>query len=170
MNSGVLIHIARFIALILIQILVFDQLDLGMYIVPFVYLLFILRLPIEISTPLLLLLGFTLGLTIDFFHNTWGLHTSACVTVALARGYVLKFIAPRDGYEPNQEPSFQGLGFLWFVTYVACLVFVHHIWLFILEAMDVSLLPHILLKIFISTIISTIFVVIVHLLTSISNR
>jgi hypothetical protein len=128
----------RFITLVLFQVLILNHVELGGYLNPFLYVLFILMLPFETPEWLVLLLGFVLGLVVDMFTDTLGMHTSATVFMAFLRKYVLKVIAPRDGYETSFKPTFRQMGFSWFLAYAVILVVAHHLLLFYIEIFRLS--------------------------------
>jgi len=122
-----------FILLILLQVLLFNNIQFSGYVNPYIYLMFIMLLPVEIPAWLLLLLSFITGGIIDFFSGSPGMHSSATVLAGFVRPYVLRLISPRDGYEPNSDPSMIIYGFRWFLIYCAVIVLVHHTALFYLE-------------------------------------
>lgn len=131
-------HIFRFVILVLIQVLVLNNIQLSGFVNPYMYVLFILLLPFETPSWLLLFLGFTLGISIDVFTDTLGMHASACVFLAFLRPYVLNYIALRDGYEVGTSPGILHYGFVWFLKYAAILVFAHHLFLFVVEVFSFS--------------------------------
>jgi len=141
----------QFIFFILIQVFVLNNIQLSGYINPFLYVLFILWLPIEMNKALVMLLAFVLGFSVDIFSDTMGMHASASVFLAFVRPVVLRFIAPRDGYEVNQVPGIKGLGFVWFLTYAFCCVFLHHLFLFFVEVFRFSSVLSTLWRILAST-------------------
>ncbi len=122
-----------FILLILLQVLLFNNIQFSGYVNPYIYLMFIMLLPVEIPAWLLLILSFITGGIIDFFSGSPGMHSSATVLAGFVRPYVLRLISPRDGYEPNSDPSMVTYGFRWFLIYTVVIVFVHHTALFYLE-------------------------------------
>ena len=126
-------NILRFIILVLFQVLVLNNIQFSGYVNPFMYVLFILLLPFETPRWLLLVSGFLLGLSIDVFSGTIGMHAAATVLMAYMRPYVLSLIAPRDGYESGTYPRLYYFGFTWFLNYTIILVFIHHLVLFYLE-------------------------------------
>ncbi len=134
MLNDIVSNTIRFVFLVLLQGLILNDVIVwqGMA-MPYLYLLFLLMLPIETPRWLELLLGLVLGLSIDMFTNTFGIHASACVFLAFLRPVFLSAIAPRDGYEFGQRPSIQDLGISWFLKYAAVLIFAHHFWLFYVE-------------------------------------
>ena len=94
-----------FILLILLQVLVMNNIQFSGYVNPYIYVMIILLLPVEISAWLLLLISFITGFTIDIFSGTPGMHASATVLAGFARPFVLRIISPRDGYESGVAPS-----------------------------------------------------------------
>lgn len=133
MIKNLILYPLQFILLILVQVLVLNNVQFSGFINPFIYIIFILWLPIETPNSLLMFLSFLMGLSIDVFSETLGLHTSAAVFLAFCRPSVLKAIAPRDGYELNQKPSMNQLGTSWFVIYALLCTFLHHFFLFFVE-------------------------------------
>jgi len=126
-------YILRFVILVLIQILIFNNIELSGYINPFIYILFILLLPFDTPGWLLLILGFLLGISIDIFSDTLGMHTIATTLMAFLRPFVLDIIAPRDGYETGSNPTISFYGLSWFFRYAAILTVIHHFVLFYIE-------------------------------------
>ncbi|MDR1667690.1 MAG: rod shape-determining protein MreD [Bacteroidales bacterium] len=134
MIKTVIINIFRFILLIFLQFFLLNNLQFSGYVNPYLYILFILWLPFETSGWLLLLVSFTLGLLIDVSSHTIGYHTMATVFTGYLRYHLLRFIAPRDGYDPGMSPTAPSLGWRWFLKYASLLVAAHHFLLFWLES------------------------------------
>jgi rod shape-determining protein MreD len=134
MITTVRANILRFILLVLLQALVIDHIDLAHgWVVPYIYVLFILLLPFDTPDWATLLLGFLLGMVMDLFSSTPGMHASACVVMAYARIWMLRALVPREGYDPGKRPIIQHMGLAWFTTYAGVLILVHHLWLFFVE-------------------------------------
>ena len=127
-----------FFVLVFVQVLILNNIRLGGYINPYLYVLFILFLPLEIPNWFLLLLAFVLGLAIDMFSNTMGMHAAASVFMAFCRPQVLRIISPRDGYESGKSPTISTMGLNWFFAYSSILVVLHHIALFYIEVFRFS--------------------------------
>lgn len=126
-------NIVRFILLVLVQVLILNNIRISGFMIPYVYVLFILLLPFETPGWLLLVVGFMLGMSIDLFMDTPGMHTFSTVFMAFLRPPVLKVIEPRDGYESGTYPRVAYYGFTWFLKYAAILIIVHHFVLFYIE-------------------------------------
>jgi len=148
-------NILRFIVLILFQVLVMDNVMISGYMIPYIYILFILLMPFETPRWVQLLSGFALGLSMDLFSGTLGMHTAATVLAAFARPYLLDLLAPRDGYETDSFPRIHYYGFLWFLKYSLLIVLIHHLALFYLEVFQLKYFFSTLLRVILSTILST---------------
>ncbi len=138
MITDLLVFASRFILLVLVQVVVLNNIQFGGFINPFVYIMFVMMLPVKISRLLLLLIAFVTGITIDMFSNTMGMHAAACVFMAYTRPGILKLLAPRDGYEAESVPSAREFGFTWFFIYAAILTLIHHFILFYIEVFRFS--------------------------------
>ena len=152
-------NIIRFAILIFVQIMVLNNIQISGHIIPNVYILFILLLPFETPGWLLLLSGFALGLSVDMFTNTIGMHTAATVFMAFLRLYILQVIAPRDGYETGTFPRIYYYGFEWFLKYTLILVFAHHFILFYIEVFRFSEFFSTLLRVLLSSLLSVILII-----------
>ncbi|MDR1673747.1 MAG: rod shape-determining protein MreD [Bacteroidales bacterium] len=127
-------NIIRFFLLVFLQFFVLNNIQFSGFVNPYLYVLFVLWLPFETPGWLLLTSSFVMGLTIDIGSSTIGYHTIATVFMAYLRFHLLRFIAPRDGYEPNMSPTIPSLGSAWFLKYVGMLVVAHHLLLFWIES------------------------------------
>lgn len=138
MSRHIIINIFSFIALVVLQIFVFNNIQLMGFVNPYVYILFILLLPLETPRWLLLILAFLLGYTIDYFSHTIGLNIAATVFVAYLRPKLINLIIPK--IEPRSEVKIGivGFGFKSFFLYTSILVLIHHLSLFFLEIFRLS--------------------------------
>ncbi len=153
----VLQNIFRFILLVLFQVLVLNNIQFLGYINPYLYILFILALPVQMPRWFLLLLAFVLGLTIDVFSNTIGMHAFATVFVAFYRNGIIKlFTNIEEGNNPT--PSFHTFGVSAYVKYVIVLVLIHHSTLFMLEAFSFTHFWIMLAKILLSSLVTVLLI------------
>lgn len=162
----------RFCVLVLLQVLLLDSISLQWWsqpagfpvFIPLVYPLFLLLLPFETPVPLLLLLGFALGLTVDTFSNTPGMHAAACVLMAYLRTNVLTALLPKHLSEyPNQAPNVKNMGWMPFLTYALFLVLVHHLLYFLVELWSLRNIGYLLIKILASSL-TTMTLILIYLL------
>ncbi len=164
MNNIYLKNIIRFILLVLLQILVLNNMNLMGYMNPYVYILFILLLPADISGSLLLLLAFVTGITIDYFGNTLGLNAAATVLMAFARPWILNSFFKNIEFGQNEEPGISKMGFGKFLRYTFILVLIHHTALFLLEVFSFEEFRETFYRIMISSLFSTFIIMILVLL------
>ena len=165
MNST-LKNIIRFIILILLQVTIFNNIQLSGFINPYLYVLFILLLPFDTPPWLLLVLSFFMGLSIDIFSNTIGIHASACVFMGFLRPYVLNYISVRDNYECNIEQGLYVYGFSWFLKYALILILAHHSFLFVVEVFSFQNFGDTIIRILLSSIFTLILVIISQFIIS----
>lgn len=118
----------------------------------FIYIAFILFLPIETNILLLMVLGFMLGFLVDVFYDSLGMHASALVLVAFVRNFWLSRITPQGGYDAGEGPTLTANGLQWILIYTLPLLFIHHFALFFIEAGGFGLIGYTLSKVFFSTI------------------
>jgi uncharacterized integral membrane protein len=162
--NEVLRNSIRFVLLVLLQVLIVQNIHLGAYVILFPYILFILLLPFETPKLLVMLLAFFTGLVIDMFYDTAGVHAAVCTLIGYSRHYVLKVLAPREGYDAVQSPTIQSMGAVWFTTYSATIIFIHHLFFFYLEIFRFSEFFTTLLRVFLSTIGTFAFVYVIQFL------
>lgn len=170
MNNKLILNIFRFIGLLLLQILVIDNIRLGYYIHPYVYVLFIFLLPFNTKNWQLMSLGFITGLSIDLFNGTPGLNAAATVFMAFIRPYVINNMTRRKEVNMNDEPSLNNMGFSWFMVYSILLLTAHNLVLFLLEAFSFKLIGVVLLQTLMSVISSLMLIFIILLLFKKSNK
>jgi hypothetical protein len=134
MSRQGILQIIYFFLYLVAQVLLFKRLVFFDTAFCFLYVAFILLLPVEINHLALMIIGFFLGFTIDVFYDSLGLHALSLVLVAYLRNYWLAAITPQGGYEGGSTPTLAANGFQWFLVYAVPMVFVHHLLLFFAEA------------------------------------
>lgn len=158
MNRTLLINIVRFVLLLATQILIFNKFDLLGYINPYPYILFILLYPVNANKARVLLASFCLGLTLDIFMNSGGVHTTACLILARLRPTYFKF-AFGLSYEYQTVRILDKLSPERF-TFIFISIITHHFIMFLLEFFKFSFILEVLFK----TITATLFTLIVCIL------
>jgi len=116
-----------------LQLLVLNNVKLGGYVNPYAYVFTILILPIYFPRWIMLLLAFILGIVVDIFMDTMGMHTAATVLMAFCRPAIVRLISSRDRFDEGTIPRFSSMGVQWVILYTIFLVGIHHILLFSLE-------------------------------------
>ena len=109
MTKNALISIALFLAMVFIQV-VCNRICLFNIAVPFVYIYFIVRLPMNMSVNWVLTLSFLLGLAVDIFSNTYGMNAMACTIISVLRKPVFALYCSREDEMSSPIPSIRSLG------------------------------------------------------------
>ena len=138
--------------LVFLQVFLLKNITLYNLSTPYLYIMFIMLLPFETPNLMLFALSFILGLTIDSFYDTPGLHAAACVLLAFVRILFISITVQRDGFDNEPEPTLSVMGLRWFFTYALILTLAHHFFLFNLEVFRMSEMPYTLGRFVLSSI------------------
>lgn len=166
--STLIKNIVRFAILMLVQVFIFDRIHINYMVTPYIYFLFILWMPFKLNRSAQMLIAFSLGFTLDSFRHNPGFHAAACVLMAYFRPFLINIMIPQEGADSNyDEPSARSMGgFLPYMVYAGVLTFIHHAWLFFLEAWQFGNLWYFLVKTLLSTAVSLLLIIIAELLFS----
>lgn len=134
------------------QVLIIQNINLSGYIILLPYVMIILILPFETNRLLVILVSFLLGICVDYFYDSSGIHASACTILGFSRYYVLRYVAPREGYDVGVKPIIEDMGLEWFIRYAGTLILVHHFFLFYIEIFRFSEFFKTLFRIILSSI------------------
>lgn len=158
MNSAVLINIARFFLLLAAQVLIFNSINFFGYLNPFPYVLFIILYPVNGNKSGLLLASFLLGIMLDMFCNSGGVHAAASVSLAYLRPTFFKFsfgvsyeyqtVKINDKLTPER------------FSFILISIVTHHFILFILETFRLNFFFNILIQ----TIFCTVFTLVISII------
>jgi len=160
MIKDLLKYLLQFGVLVLAQLLIFNNIELSGYINPYIYVLFVLLLPFEVPRVVHLTGSLILGLLIDLFMGTPGVHSSATVFMAFARPMVLAMFSPREGYQTGTLPRMTNFGLEWFVKYTVTLVLLHHFTLFYLEVLTLHYFFSTFLRALLSSLLTSFILII----------
>ncbi|NOR75683.1 MAG: rod shape-determining protein MreD [Draconibacterium sp.] len=147
-----------FIGLVLIQVLVLNHVQFSGFVNPYIYILFVLLLPLSSPRYVVLILAFLLGVTIDIFSNSLGIHAFASVFAAYLRPLVISLISSRQE-DMSDYPGLMQNKIRWFLSYITIMVILHHTVLFFIEVFTFSNFVLTLFRTFLSSVFS-IFVII----------
>jgi rod shape-determining protein MreD len=135
-SNETLVNIVRFVTLVLVQVLILNHINFLGYINPYLYPLFILVFPLTGNKSLLIILSFILGLCIDVFSDSGGIHAAACVFIAWIRPVVLKYSFGVSYQLNTLKISTAPLPKQ--IVYIISMVLFHHLILFSLEIFNVN--------------------------------
>ena len=159
-----IIQAVAFFIYLFYQVLILKNIVLFHTAFCYLYVAYLLFLPVESNPLLLMLAGLAMGVAMDVFYDSLGLHASACVFIMYIRNYWLSLITPQGGYDATSTPSIAMHGMQWFLVYTIPMVLLHHAVLFFVEAGGFDTFWFTLWKVITSTIFTTMITVIVQYL------
>lgn len=168
MNVNVLKEIGLAILLVLLQALVFNKISLFGIAVPLVFIYTIIKMPINLSVLWVLTLSFLLGLVVDIFSDTYGMHALSCTILAFMRTKILSLYLTHGGDNILEAPSIRSMGIWLYVRYSLTFVFLYCIVLYLVESMSFFNLPLLVLRIAGSTVLT--FLLILSVDTLVNRR
>jgi rod shape-determining protein MreD len=158
----------RFVLLLAAQVIIFNNMTFMGYINPFPYVLFLILYPVDANRHAILGAAFLMGLIMDMFCNSGGVHAASCLVLAYARPSIFKFsfglsyeyqtIRINDVLTPER------------FSFIMISVVIHHFTLFVLEVFRISNIWDILLRTFLSTIFTIILCIILIYIFKPSKR
>ena len=146
-------QIGRYIIVMVLQVLLFNQLQLWGLCHPYIYILCLLMMPITLPHSVDMLIGAAVGLVMDVFCNSLGIHTAACILLMFIRPYLLGGIL-NDKDRLNEQISLQATGMEAFLKYIVTLVLIHHLTVFMLAAWSLTHIGFVLAETLVSSLIT----------------
>lgn len=147
----------------LLQVLLFNNLDFNIYITPFVYLSFVLLLPMGLPSIYVLLLGLAMGLAMDLSMGMIGINTIASLFTAYSRPFILEISVGKELFKDGGVPSIQRLGVGRMFRYILFFCFIHSTIFFLLETLSFEYLYLTILQIIFSSLTTVVLVFFVSL-------
>lgn len=164
MNGNRIIQLLfYFVLLILVEVFIVNKLQLSIYIVPHVFYLFVLLLPTKTSKIGVLLISFVLGLLIDLFLHTNGVHTAVVVFIGLLRNFLMPYFVSVDQMANDVIPSYQTMGWKKNIIYVSVMTFIYQLILQSLSFFKLSAMPLVLIKALVSTVLSVFLILVLEI-------
>lgn len=158
MNNVAGKNIVRFVLLLLVQVVLCNHINFLGYINPYIYIIFIFLFPVTEERLLFLLLSFILGMSVDMFSDSGGIHAAASVSLAYIRPILLK--SSFGMLYEHQSIKFNSIDFGNLITYISLGTVIHHLIMFSLEIFNISNILLILKR----TLFSSIFTIILSVL------
>jgi len=158
-------NVVRFILLLFLQVFLFRQISLGFggrqQLFIFITPLFIALLPLRTPKPLVVIFSFFIGLGIDLFYDTLGVHAAAATFTGYVRQFMLLVLAPKDGYKVKASPDGKDLPQGWWLRYLGLVMVSYCLFYFSMEAFSPLFWKDIMLKTLFTSPVSWFFCVII---------
>lgn len=152
--------------LVVLQIFLFNKLTLSGGSFPVFYTVFIFFYPFYRNKYIFLLLSFFLGLAVDAFLGTWGINAFATVFIAYFRTLIF-----RTSTESSSDMfSFQALSWSQFLGYVTASIFIHQLFVQLIEYFKFSRFLEVLYNVSITSLYSFAFVLLYVLIFRIKQK
>jgi rod shape-determining protein MreD len=155
-------NIIALIGLFFIQVTILNKISISSYIFPYVYILFLFALPKNFPSWINLVFAFGLGLYIDIFTNTFGIHALASTTMVFFKPLLLNSLLPPDLEDENLQANIYNLGIKKYLIYAGVLTLIHHFLVFNFEVFSFFYIIDNLMKTIISTSISLFLMIILQ--------
>ncbi|MDR0844844.1 MAG: rod shape-determining protein MreD [Tannerella sp.] len=151
----------NFVFFVLLQVWVLNNVHLFNIVGPFLYIYVIVKFPMQMPRSQIILISFLLGLSIDVFSNTPGMHAAACTLIGFLRNPLIGAFVDKETAE-GATPSYYAFGTGAFMRYTFTLVVIHHVVLFLIESISLFDPVFLLLRIFASVILTTLCIFVVE--------
>ena len=126
-------QIVRLVVVVLLQVLLFDNLQIAGWGLPMVYVLFLMNLPVQVPRWAEMLIGAIVGVVFDVWHSSLGVNMAACVAFCYLRPILLGNLI-QDLERVKGEVCSASIGSIEYVKSLAILTIVHHLLVFSLES------------------------------------
>jgi len=146
-------QIGRYFLVMLLQVLLFDQLQLLGVCHPYIYILCLLMMPITLPHSADMIIGAVVGMIMDIFCNSLGVHTASCIFIMFIRPYLIGAIV-NDKDRLNEQITLRTLGMEPLLKYVVILVLAHHLMVFLLAAWSWSHIGFVAVETIVSSLIT----------------
>lgn len=129
-------HLLSMLLFVALQVLVCNRISLFGYATPFLYVWMILRFDSFMSRNAVMLWSFVLGLAVDMFTATPGLHAAAATLTGFLQPFFLSISVRIDKHDVV-KPSCASMGNSHFALYIFLLLLIHSLFLFVLKNIPV---------------------------------
>lgn len=164
MNRSNIIQIISVFIYLFFQVTILKNAVLFQTAFCFIYVAYLLLLPVETNPLWLMVIGFVMGFFIDMFYDSIGLHAFSCVMIMYVRNFWLARLTPQGGYDNGAIPGIGMAGLQWFLVYAIPLIFIHHAVLFFTEVGGFQYFGFTIIKVLCSTVYTAIVILIVQYL------
>jgi hypothetical protein len=154
----ILTYAGAFILLVVLQIFLIDNISLGIYFHPLIYVAFIIILPLDMRPVWVVLLSALLGLTMDMATGMCGLNVIAATATGFARSAIIGFSSGLNTGIDDTIPAIYRLPQKNLMTYMVSMILLHSAIYFLVEALSMAHLFHTLLRIVVSDVVAVVII------------
>lgn len=153
-------HLILILFYVLLQVLIFNKLHLlgG---IALIYIYGMIKLPVQLPRWLQITLGFCIGLLVDLFCNTLGMHALIASTYMWLRLPILHSFIVSDDIKSGC-PGLKMLSLSVFSRFVLVSVTIYCVLLYVTEACSAFNMVDMIFKIIVSTLLTTLLVLVIE--------
>ncbi len=128
----------RMILLLMMQVLIFNHVQIFGYATPLICIYLILKIPLSVPRWQTMLWAFAIGMLEDICTNTIGMSTASLTFIAAIQPSCLKLFVKKEFIEDEEdaEPSAQNIQWWPFIRYVCVCVLIEQIIFYCIEAFN----------------------------------
>lgn len=126
-------QIGKLLLLLALQVLLFNRLQIAGWCFPMVYILFLINLPAKTPRWAEMLIGFAVGLLMDIWFTSLGVHIAACVAISFLRPILLHNLV-QEIERVSGDVCSLSIGRVEYIKCAVILTLIHHFIVFALEA------------------------------------
>ena len=128
----------------------------------YIYVAAVLFLPMDWKPIPLMATSFAIGILVDSFFDSTGIHAGACVLIAYLRPWIMKWMTPIQSYD--NIVSYRELSLRWVFGFSFTQIIFHHFYLFWVDSSSLGSFGMMLVKIIASSIFTTIAIMLYRML------
>lgn len=150
-----------FLILLFLQVFVLNNILFLGYVNPYLYIAFVFLFPLNKNRFLFLFLAFLLGLSVDMFSDSGGIHAFATLSIAYVRLFFIKlYFRKYEADYPFFDIHVESFGKVF--NYVVTLTVIHHFILFTFANFSFQNITYVLLN----TLFSSIFTLVLYFIAT----
>lgn len=153
----IITEIGRLLLIFALQVLLFDHLHIGSWGLVMMYILFLINLPARIPRWAEMIIGFMVGMMMDVWHASLGIHIAACVALTFVRPLLLNNTV-QDVERIKDNLSSQNIGSAEYIKCAVILTVLHHFIVFSLETWNIQFWWMVLLQTLISSVMTLVII------------
>lgn len=146
------------LVIVLLQVLLFDHLQIAGWGFPMVYVLILMNLPVQIPRWAEMLTGAIVGLVFDLWNSSLGVNMAACIAFGFLRPILLGNVV-QDLERVKGEVCSNSIGRIEYLKCLVFLVLLHHFFVFALEAWSWNNWLMVLIQTLISSVLTILIIV-----------
>lgn len=128
----------------------------------YIYVAAVLFLPMDWKPVPLMLASFIIGIMVDSFFESTGIHAGACILISYLRPWIMKWMTPIQSYD--NIVSFRELTLRWIFGFTLTQTLIHHFYLFWVDSSSLSSFGIMLIKVIASSLFTTLAIILYRML------